>query len=711
MTRRVVILYGSETGQAEAISHQIYDQCWHQLEALIDNLNVKIDRFCLDQTGDHFTLESEEAVIFVVSTTGEGEPPANALKFYRKYRKRALDRQLLSAVSYTLLALGDTNYERFANFGKDLDKRLQELSAKQFYETGFGDDAVGLELGVEPWIENLFPAILQHFKAYSALSVPIVDTKTLSPIQLQMAVKDNCGELMHTTDQRLALLDQLTLPLISSKFQSFRLQIHETLPEECDANEFYFQTLPVMDSKIFDTNLVHLRQLSANTSADDNPITTADCKTIIEATIEAEEGSGLSYESGDSYGFIVGNCDEEVHQVLDALNLSDKCDYYCEVLTPQVFPHLPKICKVNDLIKYYVEIRSVPKKSTLRHLADFCDNPSHKRRLLELSSREGGDDYNRYVRNKFVNILDILQVFDSCRPPLEVVLANSPCFAPRYYSVCNAPDAQNRNAFKIAFSVMNFENTYLREDTQLFGVFTGTLFRQLRPETPSTENNVEQYTQLFGVFTGTLFRQLRPETPSTENNVEQCLDKLSLESNVKSFKVFKRKNPYFKLPSNLTTPLIMVGAGTGVAPYVGFLQQRQLMARRSSVPAGECWLFYGCRHSRVDYIFADELQQFRTDRVLTQLNVCFSRECPVDDPTAPKYVQHLIAKHSSPVFKLIDSRKAVVYVCGDLKGMSTDVFNAMVAVVETSGKRSREDAVKYIRELQSEKRYLQDIWT
>lgn len=120
MQRRILILFGSETGQAEAISQQIYEQCKQHLEIIFDDLGVSLQRFCLDQSQQQFTLESEQTVIFIVSTTGEGDPPQNANKFFRHYRRRTLDKNLLSNLWYTLLALGDTNYERFANFGRDL---------------------------------------------------------------------------------------------------------------------------------------------------------------------------------------------------------------------------------------------------------------------------------------------------------------------------------------------------------------------------------------------------------------------------------------------------------------------------------------------------------------------------------------------------------------------------------------------------------------
>jgi methionine synthase reductase len=676
MRKRILILYGSETGQSEAISLQIYEQCLHQLEILLDNYKLSIDRFCLDKTEQRFSLQKEQLVIFVVSTTGEGEPPQNALKFYRRIQNRTLANDYLRNLSYTLLALGDSNYERFANFGRDLDKRLQELGAKKFYDTGFGDDAIGLEIGVEPWIHDLFAAILNHFNAYSTLKVPITEVKKLTPIETQMALKDDC--LVMHSNQSLAQLDSLTLPLISSKFNNFKIKIHETLPEEYsksyDSKKFFFEKLAVMDSDIYDSHVCQIRELT--NSKDDNCSNALDKKIVLETTFQIDSEERIAYESGDSFGFIIGNSDEEVNALLDCLDLSNRRDFYCEILSPELFPHLPQICRIYDLLKYYIELRSVPKKACLRHLAQFCNIELHKRRLLELSSREGADDYNKFIRSDSVSVLDILKVFDSCKPSLEVLLANVPSFAPRYYSVVNAPNLENRNQFKIAFSVIHLEPKNLRNGSQLYGLFTGTLFQ--------------------------LFSQQKDE------EIIDSLAKLSLNSNRKSIKIFKRRNPYFKLPSTPNVPLILIGPGTGVAPFIGFLEQRKIMKTRSVLPIGETWLFYGCRHSKLDYIYEEELKQFLSDNILTQLCICFSRE--ITDELSPKYVQDLMLINSKSIYKLIDSKKAMVYVCGDMKMMSINVFNAFVRIVEECGQQNHENAVKYVRDMQSNKRYLQDVW-
>ena len=551
------------------------------------------------------------------------------------------------------------------------------MSAKQFYKTGFGDDAIGLEIGVEPWIQGLFPALLNHFNVFSKIDVPIIESKEFIQIDKQMDSREGCP-IMHS-NEKLSQLNQLTLPLISSKFESFKIKTHESIPEEYmdeSRQQFFFRTLPVMDSKIYDSTLIETKLLT--NKCVDNDIEGNDTKVIMEAKFRVENEESLDYEAGDSFGFIVGNCDEEVIQLLKCLDLTEEHNF-CEILSPEVFPHLPRFSKIYDLLKYYLEIRSVPKKSSLRHLSDFCGNPSHKRRLLELSSREGDEDYNQFIRKDFVGLLEILQIFDSCRPPLDVLLGNCSPFTPRYYSVINTQNPDNKNEFRIVFSVLNYETKNLRKGSQLSGVFTGTLFR-------------------------TLLEDLSPE-----ESIANRLEKLSLQSNKQNFKVFKRKNPFFKLPTDSSRPILMVGPGTGVAPFLGFLEQRKLMASKGSVPLGESWLFYGCRHSALDFIYEKQLKEFLSEKVLNQLFVCFSRQSK--DESIPKYVQHLILKESKAVYRLIDGEKAVVYVCGDIKSMSSDIFNAFVKVIEECGQQSRENAVKYMREMQSDKRYLQDIWS
>lgn len=151
---RFLLLYGSQTGQAKAISEEIAEKA--------EQFNLKADLHCLSQTEKKFNIEREHCVVIVVSTTGDGEPPDTAQKFVRRLKKKTLPSNHLENLNYALLGLGDSNYTNFCNNGKTVDRRLEELGAKRFYESGWADDAVGLEVAVEPWMDGLFP-VLQKF--------------------------------------------------------------------------------------------------------------------------------------------------------------------------------------------------------------------------------------------------------------------------------------------------------------------------------------------------------------------------------------------------------------------------------------------------------------------------------------------------------------------------------------------------------------------
>ena len=96
--------------------------------------------------------------------TGDGDPPENALVFWRKIRSKELGNDYLSHLEYALLGLGDTNYTTYLGYPKDVNKQLQKLGAKAFYKPGWADDAVGLEVVVDPWIENLWPALIKRLE-------------------------------------------------------------------------------------------------------------------------------------------------------------------------------------------------------------------------------------------------------------------------------------------------------------------------------------------------------------------------------------------------------------------------------------------------------------------------------------------------------------------------------------------------------------------
>ena len=164
-------------------------------------------------------------------------------------------------------------------------------------------------------------------------------------------------------------------------------------------------------------------------------------------------------------------------------------------------------------------------------------------------------------------------------------------------------------------------------------------------------------------------------------------------------RVFVHNNSAFRLPENGETPVIMVGPGTGIAPFRAFLEER-----KATDAKGKNWLFFGNPHSTTDYLYESELQDYLADGTLTQLDLAWSR-----DQKEKIYVQNLMVKNGAQLWSWLQDG-AAFYVCGDASRMAKDVDQALLKIAEEHGKLSSEAAVAYIAQIKKEKRYLRDVY-
>ncbi|MCU7727584.1 bifunctional nitrate reductase/sulfite reductase flavoprotein subunit alpha [Actinoplanes sp. KI2] len=160
--------------------------------------------------------------------------------------------------------------------------------------------------------------------------------------------------------------------------------------------------------------------------------------------------------------------------------------------------------------------------------------------------------------------------------------------------------------------------------------------------------------------------------------------------------LFVQRSPHFRPPADAATPMIMVGPGTGVAPFVGFLRERQ--ARGATGPN---WLFFGEQRRETDFYYADELAALQTDGVLTRLDLAFSR-----DQRSKVYVQDRMREHGAQLWSWLQDG-AHLYVCGDASRMARDVDQALRDIAATHG---RVDPDSYVKQLSAEKRYARDVY-
>jgi sulfite reductase (NADPH) flavoprotein alpha-component len=163
--------------------------------------------------------------------------------------------------------------------------------------------------------------------------------------------------------------------------------------------------------------------------------------------------------------------------------------------------------------------------------------------------------------------------------------------------------------------------------------------------------------------------------------------------------VFVHRSPSFKLPTDGSKPIIMVGPGTGVAPFRAFLEERRAVAA-----TGRNWLFFGNQKAACDFLYREELEAMKKDRFLTRLDTAFSR-----DQAQKIYVQDRMIQNASELWSWLQEG-GYFYVCGDAKRMAKDVDTALHKIAESAGSLSAEQAVDYVKQLKSEKRYLRDVY-
>ena len=158
-------------------------------------------------------------------------------------------------------------------------------------------------------------------------------------------------------------------------------------------------------------------------------------------------------------------------------------------------------------------------------------------------------------------------------------------------------------------------------------------------------------------------------------------------------------NKNFKLPEDSSTPIIMVGPGTGIAPFRAFIEERQATGAK-----GKNWLFFGDRSQNTDYLYGNEWESYQKEGILNELDLAWSR-----DQQEKVYVQHKMLEKKAELWSWLQDG-AVFYVCGDASRMAKDVDQALRTVAQDEGSMNEEEAAIWIKGLQKEKRYLKDVY-
>ncbi len=172
-----------------------------------------------------------------------------------------------------------------------------------------------------------------------------------------------------------------------------------------------------------------------------------------------------------------------------------------------------------------------------------------------------------------------------------------------------------------------------------------------------------------------------------------------LANGAREVPVYIEANDRFRLPADGDTPIVMIGAGTGIAPYRAFVEHRREHGHK-----GDNWLIFGERNFASDFLYQLEWLRYRKDGTLTHMDVAFSR-----DQEEKIYVQHRMKEYGRRLFDWLE-RGAHLYVCGDAKRMANDAHEALLSAIEDHGGMSREQAIQYVAELKAAQRYQRDVY-
>ncbi|XP_045491293.1 nitric oxide synthase-like protein [Colias croceus] len=656
---KATVLFATETGKSEQYAKELGVIFGHAFNAQVH---------CMSDY-DITCIEHEALLLVVTSTFGNGDPPENGVEFAEHlcellYADQVGDEstgasQMLTPKSF-IKANSQIELQRYAVTNPKQLSRLESLK-------GSATDATS--------IDNFGPLSNVRFAVFALGSSAYPNFCNFGKY-VDKLLGELGGERIHdvATGDEMCGQDQAFRKWASSVFnvacETFCLDDDETLQEAKRAlgtvtlsEETVRFAYPAGKPPTLLNGLQSAlnRQLitctvKANKDLGDS---TAERSTIF---IDMEPKSEIKYDPGDHVGIIACNRKELVDNLLARLKDIEDFDTPVNLqLMKETHtsngpvkswePHerLPPV-SVRDLFTRFLDITTPPTTILLQYLAKTCSDETQRKQLTILATDPSAyEDWRHFY---FPTLSEVLDQFPSAKPSASLLAALLSPLQPRFYSISSSPLAHPKR-LHLTVAVV----TYRTQDGE-GPVHYGVCSNYLMDRKPGDE-----------VY------------------------------------LFIRSAPNFHLPQDLSVPLILIGPGTGIAPFRGFWHHRKaLLNTRARPNAGPVWLFFGCRTRTMD-LYREEKEQALRDGVLSKVFLALSREKNI-----PKmYVQELAEKEGAEIHDLLINSGAHFYVCGDCK-MAEDVHQKLKGIIKKHGNMTDEQAQNFMFILKEENRYHEDIF-
>lgn len=660
---KATILYATETGKSEQYAKELGTIFGYAFNAQVH---------CMSEY-DMFSIEHETLLLIVTSTFGNGEPPANGVEFgehlfqmlYNESKNKGDQSGDFNSGTVkipTPKSLMRTNSLMSSNH--EYKRQLTRLESNKSSITGTSSaEQIG------PLSNVCFAVFALGSSAYPKFCNfgKTVD-KVLGDLGGERILELACGDELYGQEQQFRTWAS---NIFHVACETFCLEENEMVK---DAKKALGTVTLTEETVRFGKPTANLTLKSAlETSFRKQLITckvkenkhlgdyTADRATIF---VDMEPEAELKYEPGDHVGVMACNRKEIVDSILSRVKDIDDFDKTVqlqimkETLTPtgavKTWEKHERLSSssVRQTFTRFLDITTPPSTTVLKYLSNCCSDQKEADALKTLATDSNKyDDWKHYY---YPHLGEVLAQFPSCKPQASLLAALLSPLQPRFYSISSSPLAHpKRIHITVAIVVYKTQNG---EGPIHYGVCS-THLQSLKPN-----------------------------------------DEVM---------IFIRRAPSFHMPKDISAPLILVGPGSGIAPFRGFWHHRKQLLKNlvpNKQTPGPIWLFFGCRKKGMD-LYKEEKEVALAEGVLSKVFLALSREPGVDK----KHVQGLIEDEGAAITRMLLDEEGHFYVCGDCK-MAEEVQQKLKSVIKIHAKMSEDEIDEFIMSLMDENRYHEDIF-